>query len=154
MEQFTYSDLASILQFGAAKMKMEKYLDIASTALEAELSGVTMEKKLDFEDEEYIIEHLTDDIEIRFGFNWAFNEIHIAFELSLARDRGTNDQLLFHNNWKYDLVKSYDIHYKCVKLTELLNGYNGLEEEFAIEEFISSGCKQLVTILNIPTSKE
>ncbi len=152
MEQFTYHDLSSILQFGEVKMKMEEYLTPVKRVLKAGLPSGKIRKKLDIEYEEYIVEYLRDRIELRVGFNWAHNDVHVVFELCVPHNKNLDDETLFANGWRYHLMGNYDVYYKLSKLTDFMNGYNGLEEEFAITEFLRSSCHQIIKALNVTTS--
>ncbi len=152
MEQFTYHDLSSILQFGKSKQKMDEYLSPVKRVLKAGLPSGKIHKKLDFEAEEYIVEYIQNGVELRVGFNWAANDIHLAFELCVVHNQNLDDEILFANGWRYHLARNHDVYYKCIKLTDFMNGFNGLEEEFAITEMMRSGCQQVIKYLKHSTS--
>lgn len=147
-----YQNLATILNLKATISKLDDYLFHVKNNLEEQFNNFNASKELSIDRNEHVISLDIDELTIKVGFNWEYDDVYLGIRLYVPRISGDlvidmSDKLKKYG-WGYGKEEKYLVVSHERQLVEFLYSNEDYEKEWQsiLEHFLEriDECKILV----------
>jgi len=110
-----YENLGTLMNLAETISKLDDYLFHIRNYLETELKSFNIDKQLNIKEQEYVVVQELNEVTIKVGFNWEYDNIYFGVRVFLPRTKGgyvldITDKLQEYE-WGYGLGHGIDEEY-------------------------------------------